>query len=183
MDFTSNRASWIWSVNNGSPLKSDSQSANLNTHSDKDEFTFDLTQARGGSSLNPFTEAAVSASSTSSASTSTAGSNAYPNAASTASSSTSDGDNSGSNADDETSLRATIAHGTIMGFTFIIVFPLGALLIRLCSFKALVWVHAGVQIFGYILALTGLSLGIFIGMVPTFKVSTRAFSELSDEKC
>lgn len=182
MDFTSNKASWVWSVNNGSPLKSDSQSANLNEHSDKDEFTFDLTQARGGNSLNPFAEAAASASSTSSASTTTAGSNAYPNAASTASS-TSDSDNSGSNADDETSLRATIAHGTIMGFTFIIVFPLGALLIRLCSFKALVWVHAGVQIFGYILALTGLSLGIFIGMVPTFEVSTRAFSELFDETC
>ena len=66
--------------------------------------------------------------------------------------------------------RAIIAHGTIMAFTFVIVFPLGALLIRFASVKGLVWVHAAVQGFGYILAFTGLGLGVYIAIVPTFQV-------------
>ena len=66
--------------------------------------------------------------------------------------------------------RAIIAHGTIMAFTFVIVFPLGALLIRVASIKGLVWVHAAVQGFGYILAFTGLGLGTYIAIVPTFQV-------------
>ena len=66
--------------------------------------------------------------------------------------------------------RAIIAHGTIMAFTFVIVFPLGALLIRVSSVKGLVWMHAAVQGFGYILALSGLGLGIYIAIVPTFQV-------------
>ena len=66
--------------------------------------------------------------------------------------------------------RAIIAHGVIMAFTFVIVFPLGALFIRLASVKGLVWVHAAVQGLGYISAFAGLGLGIYIGMVPTFQV-------------
>ncbi len=69
--------------------------------------------------------------------------------------------------------RAIIAHGTIMAFTFVIMFPLGALLIRVASAKGLVWVHAAVQGFGYILAFTGLGLGIYIAMVPTFQVCSK----------
>ena len=63
-----------------------------------------------------------------------------------------------------------------MAFTFVILFPLGALLIRLASFKSLVWVHAAVQGFGYISAFTGLALGIYIAMVPTFKVRPRSLA-------
>ena len=66
--------------------------------------------------------------------------------------------------------RAIIAHGTIMAFTFVVVFPLGALLIRYASVKGVVWVHAAVQGFGYILAFTGLGLGVYIAIIPTFQV-------------
>ena len=69
--------------------------------------------------------------------------------------------------------RAIKAHGTIMAFTFVIVFPLGALLIRLASFKGLVWVHAAIQGFGYLSAFTGLGLGIYIATHPIFKVWPR----------
>ena len=61
-----------------------------------------------------------------------------------------------------------------MAFTFVIVFPLGALLIRLASFKGLVWVHAAIQGFGYLSAFTGLGLGIYIAMNPVFKVWPRS---------
>ena len=83
----------------------------------------------------------------------------------------SDGDSDeGSDGDVAAADRAIIAHGVIMAFTFVIVFPLGALVIRLASVKGLVWVHAAVQGLGYISAFTGLGLGIYIGMVPDFKV-------------
>ena len=166
MDFTSSKASWMWAVNSGSPLRDNSRSTGLDQHSAKGTFTFDLTKARGGSSLNPFIEAAASASPKTSASSSVA--DATTTAGAVTSSGESDGDNSDGNED--TAQRATTAHGAIMGLTFVIVFPLGAVIIRLCSIKALVWVHAMVQIFGYILALAGLGLGIFIAIVPSFQV-------------
>ena len=92
-------------------------------------------------------------------------------ATSGASDEASDGDsNEYINGDVTVPYHAIIAHGVIMAFTFVIVFPLGALLIRLASVKGLVWVHAAVQGLGYISAFAGLGLGIYIGMVPTFKV-------------
>ena len=69
--------------------------------------------------------------------------------------------------------RAIVAHGIIMAFTFVIVFPLGALLLRFLSIRKLIWIHAVVQLFGYLLSLTGLAIGIYIGMVPTFQVHYR----------
>ena len=67
--------------------------------------------------------------------------------------------------------NAVITHGTIMGFTFAFLFPLGAIIIRTASFRGLVWIHAGIQMFGYILALTGLGLGVYIAVYPESQVS------------
>ena len=92
---------------------------------------------------------------------------------------TSDASDEVSDGDIAIANRAIIAHGTIMAFTFVIVFPLGALLIRFASVKGLVWVHAAVQCFGYILAFTGLGLGVYIAIVPTFQVCPPPFLTLS----
>ena len=92
------------------------------------------------------------------------------NAALTPATATSGASDTASDGDVAIANRAIIAHGTIMAFTFVIVFPLGALLIRFASVKRLVWVHAAVQGFGYISAFTGLGLGIYIAIVPTFQV-------------
>jgi len=54
-----------------------------------------------------------------------------------------------------------------MGLTFALLFPSGALLIRMFSFNGLVWVHAGFQIFAYALAIVGLGLGVFISLWPS----------------
>ena len=66
--------------------------------------------------------------------------------------------------------NAVITHGTFMGFAFAFLFPLGAIIIRTASFRGLVWVHAGVQLFAYILALTGLGLGVYIAVYPESQV-------------
>ncbi len=66
--------------------------------------------------------------------------------------------------------NAAIVHGTIMGFTFAFLFPLGAILIRVSSFRGLIWVHAALQSFAYAIALVGLGLGIYIAVYPDSKV-------------
>lgn len=66
--------------------------------------------------------------------------------------------------------NAVITHGTFMGFAFAFLFPLGAIIIRSASFRGLVWVHAGIQILAYTLALVGLGLGVYIAIYPESQV-------------
>jgi hypothetical protein len=58
-----------------------------------------------------------------------------------------------------------IAHATLMGAAFVLFMPLGVFLIRLTSFKGLVWVHAGIQVFAYIVALAAFGLGAWMATV------------------
>lgn len=53
-------------------------------------------------------------------------------------------------------------HGVIMCVAFIAGFPLGAFLIRLASFRGLIWIHAGVQMLSYFGAIIGLGIGVYI---------------------
>ena len=66
--------------------------------------------------------------------------------------------------------NAVITHGTVMGFAFAFLFPLGAILIRVVSFRGLIWVHAAIQSLAYALALAGLGLGIYIAVYPESQV-------------
>ena len=54
-----------------------------------------------------------------------------------------------------------------MGLAFALLFPSGAIVVRLFSFKGLVWVHAGAQMLAYALAIAGLGLGIYISIWPS----------------
>ena len=67
--------------------------------------------------------------------------------------------------------NAVITHGTVMGFAFAFLFPLGAILIRVASFRGSIWVHAAIQSLAYALALAGLGLGIYIAVYPSPQVS------------
>ena len=156
MNFTDSSSSWIWAVKDGSAIDSDSTSANLNQHTDMGSFTLDLTQARGGSSLNPFVASdATTSAATSSGSTSTATSSSVPS-----SGANSDSDDSGGDGDVALQNRATVAHGVMMALAFVIFFPLGAVIVRLFSLP--IWAHAGVQIFAYTMALAAFGLGVWI---------------------
>ena len=52
------------------------------------------------------------------------------------------------------------AHGIVMGVAFLIVLPIGALLIRFAKFRGAVWFHAAWQVIGWALMIAGLALGI-----------------------
>lgn len=185
MDFTSSNTDWIWAIKtSGSPIADNSPSANLQVHSQQGSFNFDLTQGRGGKSLNPFVSNAATATAAGGSSPTSGSSSAGQQQSGTSSSGSSSGEGySGGGGDgggygssgDYASIaanfakrnKAVIAHGTIMGLTFALLFPSGSLLIRLFSFKGLVWAHAAFQLFAYTLAVVGLALGVYIAVWPS----------------
>jgi len=66
--------------------------------------------------------------------------------------------------------NSVIAHATCMGVAFAFLMPMGAILIRATRFRHLVWYHAAIMLFAYVLALVGLGLGIYIAIVPESQV-------------
>lgn len=121
---------------------------------------FNLQVAKGGNSLNPFVASAQS--------TGTANGTASPTPI------TSSG-NIGASVEDQgfdegMVIRARIAHGTILGLAFALFFPIGGIIIRVLSFRGLIWVHAGLQMLTYALALAGMGLGVYIAIKPNNQV-------------
>jgi hypothetical protein len=53
------------------------------------------------------------------------------------------------------------AHGIVMGIAFVLLLPIGAIIVRIFSFPGLVWVHAGTQVTAYMMAIAGLGMGIW----------------------
>lgn len=134
MNLTGAGQRWIWASKTGDPIQSDSQSASLQQHDDGafESFGIDLDTVSAGYTTNPFLDLA-------NANIVDVG----------AASSGYDG-------------VAIPIHGFIMCGSFIVSFPFGAFLIRLASFRGLVWIHAGVQMISYFGAILGLGLGVYI---------------------
>ncbi|KAL8791639.1 MAG: hypothetical protein Q9195_005788 [Heterodermia aff. obscurata] len=181
MSFTSSSSQWIWAVKSGSAVKSDSVSAQLAQHEGQGSFKLDLTQARGGDSVNPFVETGSTSTGTSGSSSSSSSGSSSDGSSGSSSGSSSGGSTGG--ADDFEQLakdfakrnKAVIAHGVIMGLAFALLFPSGAIMIRLFSFTGLVWVHAGAQMLAYALAIAGMGYHPIIGLVV---VSLLAFQPI-----
>lgn len=65
-----------------------------------------------------------------------------------------------------------VAHGVIASLAFVLLFPVGGILIRLFSFRGLIWVHAGLQAVTYVLYIVAFGLGIY--MANTYNLMDRA---------
>ncbi|KAL2818333.1 hypothetical protein BJX63DRAFT_71120 [Aspergillus granulosus] len=57
------------------------------------------------------------------------------------------------------------AHGVVMGTAFGIIFPLGAILLRVIRSKFGVYAHISAQLIGYALMITGLATGVRVGKI------------------
>lgn len=57
-------------------------------------------------------------------------------------------------------VHMVMAHGILACIAAVFVLPLGGIIVRSCSFRYLLWVHIGVQIFGVCLYTAALGLGI-----------------------
>jgi hypothetical protein len=55
-----------------------------------------------------------------------------------------------------------IAHGVLASLAFVILFPAGAIAIRLASFPGVVWFHAAFQVFAYLIYIAAFGLGVYI---------------------
>jgi len=57
-----------------------------------------------------------------------------------------------------------LAHGVMASLAFVAFFPIGGILIRVASFTGLVWVHAALQILGFLVYIVAFGIGIWIAM-------------------
>lgn len=69
MDFTSSSASWIHAYKSGDALNTDDVSASLSIHDDASPFDWNMANAKGGDSINPFVSSSSGSGSGSSSST------------------------------------------------------------------------------------------------------------------
>lgn len=150
MSFADSSSDWIWSYKIGSAINSDSLDINLPQHTNYGTTTFDLQSATGGDSENPFlssiavTAAPITASSSSGSSGNAGGSEAQ--------------------APPANYNKVRLAHAIIGPVAFALLFPAGAMSIRILSFKGLVWMHAGWMIFVYAIVLSTMSMGIWMAV-------------------
>ncbi|KAH7393602.1 hypothetical protein BKA64DRAFT_92005 [Cadophora sp. MPI-SDFR-AT-0126] len=144
MSLTDASSSWIWAYRSGAAVSSDSTSVSLREHSSYGSTSLNLQQAAGGNSPNPFaTTIATTTPGTSSGSTGS----------------------SSSSGPTQTYDNVRMAHAILAPIAFVIFYPLGAIGIRLLSFKSLVYMHAGWMMFTYLIVLASMGMGVWIAVV------------------
>lgn len=139
MTLQDSTSDWLYAHYSGSPLDSDDLNAHISQHDREGTFQWDLSQATGGSDANPFLGASTITSSNATG-----------------------GPNSWTNLSTQKQHRFIQAHGTLASIAFVAIFPIGAMLIRLASFRQLAWTHGGLQIFGYAIFIAAAGIGIFM---------------------
>lgn len=143
MSFNDASSEWIWSHRTGDAVLSDNVDANIEFHDEFGVTNLNLQTATGGESANPFlTAGSVSTPSqtSSGASDATAGSLSFPS-------------DSGS---------VLIAHGVLAALAYVLLFPSGAIAIRIFSFRNLLWLHAGWMVATYMIVLASLGMGVWM---------------------
>jgi hypothetical protein len=160
IDTTSNNVAWIGGWKTGSALDSTNKQISINQHDDYSGYSLDLSGAGVGTSSNPF----VAGSSSGSGSSTNSGSSS----SSSSSSSSGSGSGSTSGSDDTGSIGVTVgtssksistyeqAHGILISVPIVVLFPIGALTLRLGGG---VWLHAFIQLFSLVAISAGFALG------------------------
>ncbi|KAF2101874.1 hypothetical protein NA57DRAFT_64539 [Rhizodiscina lignyota] len=208
-NFKGSAGDWIFAYKAGSPIASNSQSANLDQHDNMGQFSFDYSKANGGSSTNPLAAVASSSGSSTTKCGSNKGTSPSTTSGSSGASSTNgnqppwasffssqfggsaptgspfsgnykrDTDDDGDSCDDTPeTLGAGFsgggffsssrpqqfykAHGILAALCFVVFLPIGGIIIRVLSFPGLIWLHAAMQIVGYIMFIAAFGLGIYI---------------------
>lgn len=138
MDFSAKNADWIYAAKDGKAIRSNDLEEGISKHDYKEAFTWPLTHAKGGNEANPFLP----------------GVHQYYGVGSTAQNE----DDSGSWFRD----HVMIIHGALASLAFVVLFPIGGILIRLANFKGGIWIHVGLQIFSWLLFMVAFGLGVYM---------------------
>ena len=155
LSVTSSSTNWISAWRTGDSLDSTSTSLTIAQHdigssATYAQFSLDLTEATTSSDSNPFV-------STSSASNSTA---------------TAGGSSSTSTSSTSSAIIVTVneapkymtAHGVIMACSMVVLFPFGAIFMRVIGH---VWLHAAIQAFTFFAVIAGFGLGIHLAQLES----------------
>lgn len=152
MDFTASSGGWLFASKPGPEINSADLSYNIEEHEAHGTFTWNFTPAQGGSDVNPF----VSGDSGSDDPVSPVPSG---------------GDGGGNDVESESSGGGdldtmTTAHGVLASLAFLVLFPSGAIFIRIPALARLggVWMHAAIQIFAYCTFIAAAGMGIYLAM-------------------
>lgn len=140
MSLQGGNSDWVYAHSKGSLIDSDDKNALISQHDRHGSFQWDLSRATGGSTMNPFTNTTTTTNSSNSA----------------------EGQNQWQRLSTKAQRRFIHVHGALASIAFIAILPIGALLVRLSSFSGLIWVHGGLQVFGYIIFITAAGFGVFI---------------------
>ena len=168
LDVTDEQSSWIWAFKQGSALDSTSPSADITQHDLFGTAAFNLKQATGGSSSNPFVASSSPSGSSGSSPSGSSGSSQTPNATPTNSVTVPTDVSSSPSSNDITSSMADmnavrLAHGLVMSIVFLVMTPLAAISLSLPYAKRVPLVHAPLQVLSIILVIIGLALGVHLG--------------------
>lgn len=166
VDVTSTKAGFIYALGGGDSVSGDPD-ASIYEHGSKGQFTMNLVSVTKTTSGNPF----VTTTNTDKTNTGNNGGNNTDNSGNTNSTAddtnnSTDGGNSGGSSDSvSNSNRALLAHGVIMAISWLLLLPFGATFIRFLAqaFPRPVplYMHAGIQLLTFMLAIAGFSLGIY----------------------
>lgn len=136
LSLSSTSSGWIGSYKSGSPLNSKDPAAFITQHDNYALYTLNLAKAQLPDDSNPFLSASIN---------------------------TTSSVNSGSAVafiDPITTYE--MAHGSIMAATMVVLFPLGAIILRVFGG---VWLHAAIQLFNLAAIIVGFGLGIHLAMI------------------
>jgi hypothetical protein len=61
-------------------------------------------------------------------------------------------------------MDGTTAHRIMGAVAFVFLFPSGSIIMRVFNFKYVMWVHVGLQIMSYLIALTVMETGVWIAV-------------------
>lgn len=164
MDFRSSNAKWIYAAKRGSPLDSDDLGEELSQHDINDDFTWDFSTAKGGNDVNPFVAAA------SSSTPSTPDGPNATNTPNTSNTTTTTTTNIGYSVPSNIK-QIMMAHGILASLAFVVLFPVGGMLIRLATFSGFVRVHVCIQLLAYAIFLAAFGLGAY--MSNLFSLTSR----------
>lgn len=133
MSLGSTSSSWISAWKSGSSLDTTNANANIQQHDETDGWTVNLQSATVSSDSNPFVTAASSGSGGSSSSGSDSGSSgdSSDSGTSTGSGTSSSGISGSAGPSQSDVSRIVAAHGIIMAVTFVIMYPVGTILMPL----------------------------------------------------
>lgn len=160
---------WIFASRQGDALNSKSTSATLQQHNGEHAaFSVDLSQASIAQDANPFV---ASGTTPSNSGTETTGGTTPSNSGTSGGSGSGGSSSGGSSSSGATPIVSKSqkertdyqkAHGIIMGVTVVLLFPIGAMVMRL---GASPWMHGALQLFSLAALIVGTGLGVKLAKI------------------